>query len=164
VLPQLIPHDNDSVKKRIYSAFKRVIVDSRERRAYWQDLCQNSLREILLLLAQRRNKVIDPRIEEALRLLSEQMREPVRIEDLAKAVGLSASRLSHLFKEATGSSVIDTVNRMRLEQAALLLKHTERTASEVAYDVGFRNYNHFANLFRSRYGVTPSQYKSEDQP
>lgn len=151
--------DSRSAKQRIEQAFRRIISDSRERGPYWQELCHNALREILLLAAQRHWESRDPRIEETLRLLSNAVSEPFSIEKLAQRVNLSPSRLAHLFKEQTGDSIIHTLNRMRLEQAALLLQHTERTAAEVASDVGFGSYNHFSKLFRKRFGQNPSAFQ-----
>jgi AraC family transcriptional regulator of arabinose operon len=158
---ELIVHrvESDAVRKRVYRAFKRVISDFGERGPYWHELSENALREILLLLARRMSKQTDPRIEETLRLLSEGMRDTLRIDALAKAVGLSPSRLSHLFKESTGHSIVETLNLMRVRQAALLLRHTDRNASEVALDVGFANYNHFLNQFRKQFGVNPSTFQ-----
>ena len=115
-----------------------VVSDSIERSAYWSELCENNLREILLLLARRESKQIDARIEETQHLLSANMTAAFRIEDLAKKVGLSPSRLSHLYKETIGISIVESLNQMRIRQAALLLEHTNRTATEVALDVGFR--------------------------
>jgi AraC family transcriptional regulator of arabinose operon len=155
--------DNATSRKRIYRAFRRVLTDSRERGEYWNELCIGALREVLMLAAGRNRRKLDPRIEETLHLLSRHMREPVRIESIAKTVGLSSSRLSHLFKESTGSSIIDALNRMRIRQAALLLECTDRTASEVAYDVGFQNYNHFIRQFRKWHGVNPSTYMGKRQ-
>ncbi|CAN7610960.1 helix-turn-helix domain-containing protein [Paenibacillus sp. LjRoot56] len=150
--------ENESLQERIYSAFARILADSRERGEYWFELCCSSLREILLIMAQKNIRKMDPRIEEVLHLLSRQMREQIRLEDLAQTVGLSPSRLSHLFKESTGYSIIDTLNRMRIQQAVLMLAHTGRTASDVCYDVGFQNYNHFTNQFRKWQGMTPSMF------
>lgn len=152
-----------SVQSRVYEAFRRILSDSRERSEFWHDLCLNSLREILMLLALRRNQKLDPRVGEALHFLSVNMRSPVQIEALSKSIGLSASRLSHLFKEQTGLSVIDTLNRMRIRQAALLLEHTDRSASEVAYDVGFQNYNHFIKQFHKWAGTSPSVFRKKER-
>lgn len=152
-----------SVQTRIYEAFRRILFDSRERSEYWHDLCLNSLREILMLLAERQSRKLDPRVVEAMRFLSEHMRSPIQIEALSKEIGLSPSRLSHLFKEQTGVSVIDALNRMRIRQATLLLAHTDRSASEVAYDVGFHNYNHFMNQFRKWTGTNPSAFRKQDR-
>ncbi|OCT12927.1 AraC family transcriptional regulator [Paenibacillus pectinilyticus] len=153
--------ENESLQERIYQAFSRILADSRERGEYWFELCCNAIREILLLMAQKTIHKMDPRIEEVLHLLSQMMREDIRIEELAQTVGLSPSRLSHLFKESTGLSIIDTLNRMRIQQAALMLSYTGRSASEVCYDVGFQNYNHFTNQFRKWQGMTPSMFMKE---
>jgi AraC family transcriptional regulator of arabinose operon len=151
--------ENTSLQQRIHHAFERVIADATERSLYWQELCQSALREIILLVAQRVHNRIDPRIQEVLYLLSTRMQESKRIDTLAQSIGLSTSRLSHLFKEHTGLSIIEALNGMRIRQAALLLKHTDRNASEAALDVGFLNYNHFINQFRKHYGMSPSAYK-----
>jgi AraC family transcriptional regulator of arabinose operon len=158
--PLYVQHiDAGSLRTRIDEAFGRILADSRERSQYWNELCLNSIREILMLLSQQRERKLDPRIAETLHYLSVHMRQPLQIDRLAKTIGLSPSRLSHLFKEQTGLSIIDTLNRMRILQAALLLEHTHLSASEVAYEVGFHNYNHFMNQFRKWIGTTPSAYR-----
>ncbi|QCT01511.1 AraC family transcriptional regulator [Paenibacillus algicola] len=149
----------NTVQRRINQAFRRLLFDSTERDEYWQELCLNSLREMLMLLAQEQKLQRDPRIVETIHYLSIHMRDSVQIEELARTIGLSSSRLSHLFKEQTGLSIIDTLNQMRIRQAALLLTHTNRSASEICYEVGFHNYNHFINQFRKWYGLSPSSYK-----
>ncbi len=154
-----LPMENEYIRNRVHQSFEKLIQDYRERKKYWYELCELSLKEILLLVAQREEQTIDPRIDEVLHLLSKQMREPMSIKELAKNVRLSPSRLSHLFKENIGNSILDTLKLMRLNQAALLLQHTDRSASEVAFEVGYQNYNHFAIQFRKRYGVSPRHYK-----
>jgi len=150
---------NSSSRRRVYRAFQRILADARQQSRYGQELCMNALREIFLLLLQRSEQRVDPRIEEALHLLAARLHEPVQIVTLARSIGLSESRLSHLFKQCTGHSIIDTVNRMRVQQAALLMEHTDRSASEVCSDVGYQNYNHFSNQFRKVYAMSPTQYR-----
>ncbi|RIX52344.1 helix-turn-helix domain-containing protein [Paenibacillus nanensis] len=150
---------NESAKKRIYRAFMKILSDSREQYDYWNDLCLNSLNEILILLARRRERRLDSRIEEVLHRLSRDMHKPIKIEELAGSVHLSASRLSHLFKACTGQSIIDALNQMRIRQAALLLEHTDRSAAEISYDVGFQSYNHFINQFHKWLDMSPSDYR-----
>ncbi|SDR93404.1 AraC family transcriptional regulator, arabinose operon regulatory protein [Paenibacillaceae bacterium GAS479] len=150
--------EQQAVRNRIYDAFRRVISDSRERGAYWHELCLGALREVLMLLAKQQTSGLDSRIEDTLHLLAQRMQEPVRIEELARSVGLSESRLSHLFKDNTGESIVEALNRMRIKQAALLIAHMNRTAAEAAHLVGFQNYNHFTRQFRKYMSVTPSAY------
>ena len=153
--------DNTHLHKRIYRVFKRVIYDNRQISPLSYELCMNALTEILLLITQNLKKPIDPRVAEVMHRLTEQMTENLQIEPLAKAVGLSSSRLSHLFKAQIGHSIIETLLQMRLRQAALLLQHSTRNATEIALDVGFHNYNHFANQFKLHYGVNPRTFRKD---
>ncbi|RXZ79704.1 helix-turn-helix domain-containing protein [Paenibacillaceae bacterium] len=153
---------NVHLQNRIYRALRNVLVDSREQRPFWQQLCENEIRGILLLLAERRGEKRDARVEEALHYLSRHMRERITVDDIAQAVGLSSSRLSHLFKEVTGATIVNMLNEMRIRQAAVLIRHAGRTASEAAYEVGFQNYNHFAALFHRQVGSSPREYRHAD--
>ncbi|GAB2545804.1 helix-turn-helix domain-containing protein [Gracilibacillus alcaliphilus] len=155
--------EHQVTKKRIYHSFLRILADFRERGDYWQELCLNALQEILLIIAKQQYCQMDPRIEETLYLLAQRMKETVRVEELAHSVGLSTSRLAHLFKESTGESIITALNRIRIKQAALLLAHANRNANEAAYDVGFQNYNHFTRQFRKYMGLTPSEFSRNVQ-
>jgi AraC family transcriptional regulator of arabinose operon len=146
------------LRKRVYRAFQNLLNDSRNRSGFWKALCENSIREILLLIAERLEKKLDLRIEHVLQILFQSMKEEIRIENLAKAVGLSSSRLSHLFKQEMGESIVEHLNRIKLRQAALFMEHMSRTATEASLDVGFNNYNHFASLFRKMYGVSPRNF------
>lgn len=150
----------ERIKDRIERAFRNVLQDSRDRSVLWKPLCENTIREVLLLLAQRTKKRFDPRIEQTLGILSSRMKEEIRVDLLAREVGLSPSRLAHLFKAETGRTIVQHVNQMRIRQAALLMKHSGRLAVEAAIEVGFGNYNHFADQFRKYYGVTPREYRN----
>jgi AraC family transcriptional regulator, arabinose operon regulatory protein len=154
--------DNSYTYKRIYHAFKRIIYDNRQISPNANELCMNALSEVLLLILQNIKKPIDPRVSEVITILTESMTEPLQIEALAKSVGLSPSRMSHLFKAEIGHSIVETLIQMRLRQAALLLQHSTRNATEIAMDVGFQNYNHFANQFKKAYGVNPMKYRKKD--
>ncbi|WP_313731487.1 helix-turn-helix domain-containing protein [Cohnella nanjingensis] len=151
-------------RNRVYRALRNVLQDSRERRSLWEQLCENEIRGVLLLMAEQSRKKADPRVEETLHYLSRHMGDTLRVEEIARAIGLSASRLSHLFKQETGSTLMDTLNEMRIRQAALLMKLSGRTATEAATDVGFRNYNHFASVFRRQMGVNPGEYRRLHHP
>jgi AraC family transcriptional regulator of arabinose operon len=152
--------DNTYLHKRIYRVFKRIIYDNRQGGPLSNELCMNALNEVLLLISRNIKKQADPRVSEVIHILTEQMTEPLQIEALAKRIGLSSSRLSHLFKKEMGHSIVETLIQMRLRQAALLLQHSNRNATEIALDVGFQNYNHFANQFKKYYAVNPREYRN----
>jgi len=151
-----------ALQERITGALNRIIMDIRLQRPFWDLLCQSALHELMWLLSRQAALHIDPRVEEVLQFLSEHMREPLKIIDIARRVGLSDSRLAHLFKDTTGHSIIETLNRMRLREAATLLVHTIRSAAEIADDVGFIHYNHFLKQFKKQYGISPGAYRKQN--
>lgn len=159
VLPQddLITHhfEQQVLRDRIFDAFKRILSDFREQGHLWHELCLSSLREIILLYSKQKNSKLDPRVEEVLYILATRMNENIQITELGNSIGLSPSRLQHVFKENTGESIVATLNRMRIKQATYLLTHTNLTASEVAFNVGFQNYNHFTRQFNKYIGMSP---------
>ncbi len=81
---------NEHLQNRVYRALRNVLLDSREQRPLWRELCENEIRGILLLIADRSRDKLDPRVEQTLHYLSRHMREPIKIETVARAVGLSA--------------------------------------------------------------------------
>ncbi|MFD0960538.1 helix-turn-helix domain-containing protein [Paenibacillus chungangensis] len=156
---QKVPGDSDRL--RIHQAFNRLLDDSRKRGGYWNELCMNALQEVLLLLAEQRKQRLDGRIAEVMHTLAQRMHEPLSIPELAKQVALSPSRLSHLFKENTGMSIIESLNTMRIREAVLLMEHTDLSLAQIADRVGYRNYNHFASQFQQQLGMPPSVYKQK---
>lgn len=164
-LPQeevlVVPISDEYSQQRVMSALDHIVYLTRDRSDYWYALCENSVREIVLLIAQQLQTRRDPRIVSVLQRLSQSMQEEIKVGDLARAVGLSSSRLSHLFKQEVGEGIIEYVNRMRIKQAALFMEHMGRSATEASLDVGFNNYNHFASLFRKQIGVSPRAYRQE---
>ncbi|MCU6712654.1 helix-turn-helix domain-containing protein [Paenibacillus sp. J5C_2022] len=146
-------------RERIHQAFNRLLDDARKRGDYWNELCMNALQEVLLLLAEQRKQRMDGRIAEVMHTLAQRMHESITIPELARQVALSPSRLSHLFKENTGTSIIETLNTMRIREAVLLMEHTDLSLTDISYRVGYRNYNHFAGQFQQQLGMPPRAYR-----
>ncbi|CAG7653637.1 helix-turn-helix domain-containing protein [Paenibacillus allorhizosphaerae] len=150
--------------ERIVTAFERLLKYSLEDGTdYYQRLLSlNAMEEIVVLLAKNTQKRghLDPRIEETLNYISSHLKEQHTIESLAHRVLLSPSRLSHLFREQTGDSVMDTLIKLRLRHAARLLEHTSLRISEVAEEVGFHSPFYFTKQFTACFGQNPSQFRA----
>jgi transcriptional regulator GlxA family with amidase domain len=69
--------------------------------------------------------------------------------------------VAHLFKEATGESIMATLLKLRLSQARRLLEFTNRPVGEIARSVGFQSSFHFSRQFKSFYGLSPQIYRKE---
>lgn len=103
--------------------------------------------------------VMDSRISGILQDLQLNPAGKVSLPDLARRSCLSVSRLSHLFKEQVGDTILNTLTKFRMERAAQLLAATQRQVSEIAADTGFECAVHFTRKFRDTFGETPSQYR-----
>jgi len=103
------------------------------------------------------NPYDDIRVRKALQIID---REPNQaVSTVARQLGLSKSRFSHLFKAKTGTSVKSYVVRRRLCEAAHLLHTTEMEIKEIAYFLGYHHGPSFTRVFKAQFGVTPSQYR-----
>jgi AraC-like DNA-binding protein len=84
--------------------------------------------------------------------------EPPSIPSLASKVGMSETKLKQLFKQTFGDTIYNYYQKIRMEEAAFLLKQSGYSVSEVGYQLGFSNLSHFSRLFERHYGMTPKKY------
>ena len=84
---------------------------------------------------------------------------PVRIEQLARQIGVSRSYLYKAFWNCSGKSIRQYLLDLRLEEACRLLADTRRAVTDIAYSCGFPDSPSFCRMFRKVYGETPLQYR-----
>jgi signal transduction histidine kinase/AraC-like DNA-binding protein/ligand-binding sensor domain-containing protein len=78
---------------------------------------------------------------------------------LSEAIGISKSGLYQKLKDLTGKTPSELIRNIRLEHAALLLKTTKLTVSEIIFKVGFSNKSYFYREFTRQFGITPKEYR-----
>ena len=81
------------------------------------------------------------------------------LEDLSAALGYNRSYLSRYFGEMTNMSFVSYVNRYRISRCCYLLKNSNKTVLECAYECGYRSLRSFNRNFVQYVGVTPSEYR-----
>ena len=84
------------------------------------------------------------------------------VRELSSLLNLSSSQTLRKVKASTSKSVNQYIRELRLEKAAKLLKETDLTASDIAYQVGFNSATYFNNTFNKYFGITPGDYKSRN--
>ena len=82
------------------------------------------------------------------------------LEELARLVNLSTSRLRHLFKSEIGKSPMQYLKSVRMTHAAMLLRTTFLSVKEIMYQVGISDESHFGHEFKKAYALAPSKYRS----
>lgn len=90
--------------------------------------------------------------------ISENYSENITLETLSRVTNLNKSYLCRVFKKATGRTVIDYINFVRICKAEKLLK-TDMNISDVAYQVGFSTLSHFNHIFKRYNRCPPSEYR-----
>ena len=77
------------------------------------------------------------------------------VERLGEEVGLSRVQLYRKVKALTGQTPVDLLKKARLERARLLVEKTDKSISEIAYEVGFTAPSYFNKCFKDEFGVSP---------
>ena len=88
---------------------------------------------------------------------------PISLDDMAAETGMNRSAFCSYFKRCKGMTFSQFVTQYRLNTACELLKHLQKSVSEVCYLVGFNDLPHFIRVFRKNIGTTPSQYRKRLQ-
>jgi len=89
-------------------------------------------------------------------ILEQDYVSPPTIGELARKVGVNEAKLMYLFKHLFGQTIFDYAQNMRMDRAKELLESTERSITEIAFDVGYEYSSNFTTAFKRRFGVTPS--------
>lgn len=111
--------------------------------------------------------VVEERAKRANSRYTEQCKEYIRkyyhqkiyISDIAKALGISESHLSRIFKKETGESIQEYSMHMRIERAENLLKYSEASLTEISEYLCFSSQSHFGKVFKVYKNMTPKQYR-----
>lgn len=90
--------------------------------------------------------------------------EPLEVEDLAKAAGLSKAHFSREFRRTFGESPYVYLLTRRLERAAGLLRNTDYSVAEICLEVGLKGVGSFTTSFKRMFGVTPTAYRAAAPP
>lgn len=83
------------------------------------------------------------------------------VERLGEEVGLSRVQLYRKVKALTGQTPVDLLKKARLERARLLVEKTDKSISEIAYEVGFTAPSYFNKCFKDEFGVNPSALREQ---
>lgn len=95
------------------------------------------------------------RISEAVKLLRENFDKPLKIEDIARELGMSVSGFHHHFKSVTTMSPIQFQKQLRLQEARRLMLDEELDAANAGFRVGFEDPSYFSREYKKLFGIPP---------
>ncbi len=90
--------------------------------------------------------------------------EPLEVDDLARAAGLSKAHFSREFRRTFGESPYVYLMTRRLERAAALLRTTDYSVAEICLEVGLQGVGSFTTSFKRMFEMTPTEYRAAFPP
>ena len=111
------------------------------------------------ILKEMRNKFSDYRVRRSLLVMQNNFAETIEMDSLARQVGLSRPHFFKLFKKQMGVTPNLYLNTLRSEKAIEYLMTTEKTVSDIGFDLGFSSQASFTRFFASNVGIPPSDYR-----
>jgi AraC-like DNA-binding protein len=82
------------------------------------------------------------------------------VKYLANELNFSSNYLSDLLKKETGKTAQEHIHLFVIERAKNILLNSSKSISEIGYSLGFEYPQHFSNLFKSKTGISPSEFRN----
>lgn len=103
----------------------------------------------------------DQAVRRAQDFIDQNVQEKITIDELAALVSLGRRSFERRFKTATGNSVLEYINRVKIEWAKRSFESSRKNLSEVMYDVGYTDTKAFRSIFKKITGLTPIEYRNK---
>jgi two-component system response regulator YesN len=98
-------------------------------------------------------------VRQVIEYLQEYYNEDLTLEDVARKVHISPSRLSHLFKDELGLTIIEYLTDIRITAAKQMLENSDLMVKQIAEKVGYQEASYFTRVFKKNTGVSPAEYR-----
>lgn len=110
--------------------------------------------------SQLQSKKLKEAVEQIIALIHEKYDTEISLEMCAELLGIHALTLSKWFKKATGTTFVDYLTAIRLDESKRLLANTSYKINDIAHLVGYQP-TYFNRIFKRHEGLTPSQYRDK---
>lgn len=104
----------------------------------------------------------EKKVQDITAFINSNYSKPLTLNSISKKFFVSKYYLCHVFKRITGMTVNAFLNRKRLLEAEILLRHTDYRISDISHRTGFNSHSHFIRQFKKHYGCTPGEYRKTD--
>ncbi len=102
----------------------------------------------------------NPLVENIRNYIDEFIYNDISVSRIASEFNYSDKYIGKLFKNQTGSTIREYLNERRLDRATELLKSTYMPITEISSAVGFNNVTYFNRVFKERFGICPTDYRT----
>lgn len=123
------------------------------------DIDRDSQSKFMMFTGQRNHA--DEAIKEAQEYIEKNTDEKMTIDGLADRVALGRRSFERRFKQATNNSVLEYIQRVKIESAKRSLETSRKNINEVMFEVGYTDTKAFRDLFKKITGLTPIEYRNK---
>jgi len=103
-----------------------------------------------------------PVVEKCRLYIDEHIYEPLYVHEIANALHVSVSYLSHMYKKETGESISDYIRRRKMEEAKQLLRYTTFPVTCIYEMLSYCSQSYFSDIFRKETGMTPCLFRNSN--
>jgi AraC-like DNA-binding protein len=162
---------NASILNNIKTCFNNILNEIEDKDTYYQVLVRSHLMELIGLLLRHfphcssnsSEKIGSENslgiVQKAINYLENNYTRDVSLEDVSAFLGITPFYFSKIFKKTTGLNFKTYLNTLRVEKAYHLLKSTDDSIIDVAYECGFNSIRTFNRVFKFDKGITPSSLR-----
>lgn len=149
----------------------RLLKEYKHPDAYSEQFIYAYILEILLIFTREYSKLSDysktsaiygkykVAIEQALEYIEKNYTRPISLEDICKVSTISRTYFCSLFKMMMGQTFVSYLSEVRIRHAAELLSQTDRSVTEICFDLGFNDLTHFSRTFKKIMGMSAREYR-----
>ncbi|HEY5585748.1 MAG TPA: helix-turn-helix transcriptional regulator [Ruminiclostridium sp.] len=84
----------------------------------------------------------------------------IKLEDFSLSFSLTPRYIDHIYKQLSGSTIVQQLNKIRLEASMRQIIMSNKSMTEIALDSGFDNSSYFCKMFKKAVGMSPATYRS----
>lgn len=103
-------------------------------------------------------------VRKAMAYIHQRYATAITREEMARHVNASDGHLARCFRQETGLTPMNYLNRYRINQSQTLLATTRQSVTSIALSCGFADVNYFSRVFRQEAGISPLAYRRKHQP
>ncbi len=127
-------------------------------KAFQIDIQRDSQSAFIMFKGQKEHE--DEPIKKAQEFIEKNVHEKVTVDQIASMIAVSRRNLERRFKKATSNTVVEYMQRVKIEAAKMTLESSRENVNEVMYKVGYSDTKAFRTTFKKITGLSPVQYRN----
>ena len=128
-------------------------------KAFMIDIDRSSQSPFIIFSGQKAHD--DEPIKKAQELIESKFQDKITVDELAAQLCIGRRNLERRFKKATANTVVEYIQRVKIEAAKKTLEHGRKNVNEVMYDVGYSDTKAFRTVFKKITGLSPVEYRNK---